>query len=178
LDIFRKRGLSSGDLFTSFAAIAFPVHVWAIINILYIFPAWLLRFSVWELAGAVSYPLVDTLLESCLLWIGLLILGFVLPKKWFADKFVALSAALVWLLAAWAVLVQFTYKSILELGLVQLILGLLLVIISFGLAYWLVQHYGRLDGWIKRLAQGLVVLTYFYLVFDLLGLAVVILRNL
>jgi hypothetical protein len=178
LDIYRNRKLSSRDLFLSFGAIAFPVHVWAIINILYILPAWLLRFSIWELAGAIGYPLVDTLLESCLLWIGLIGLGTILPRKWLADKFVALSSALVWLLAIWAVLVQFIYKSILQWELEQSLLGVLLVAFSFCLVYWLVQRYGRLEGWINRLTQVLAVLTYFYVIFDLLGLVVVILRNL
>jgi hypothetical protein len=170
--------LSSGDLLLSFGAIAFPVHVWAIINILAIFPAWLLRLSIWELAGAISYPLVVALLESNILWIGLVVLSYLLPKNWLANKFVALSSVLVWLLAAWAVLVQFIYKSIMQWGLEQMLSGLLLVAFSFCLVYWLVQRYERLEGWIRRLAQGLAVLTYLYMLFDLLGLVVVIARNL
>ena len=154
------------------------MHVWAIINILAILPAWLLRSSVWELAGVISYPLVDCLLESCILWLGLVVLSYVLPKNWLADKFAALSSALVWLLSAWAILVQFNYERILQWGPEQMLPGVLLIACSFGLVYWLVQRYGRLEGWIKRLTQGLAVLTYCYVVFDLLGLAVVILRNL
>ena len=178
MGISKNRRLSSGDLSLAFVAIAFPVHVWAIINILNFLPSWLLRLSAWELAGVIGYPLVDALLESCLLWLVLVILGLVLPRKWLADKFVALSSALSWLLAAWVVLVQFIFGSILRWGPGQMIPGLLLVAFSFGLVYWLVKRYGRLEGWIKRIVQGLVVLTYFYLVFDLLGLVVVILRNL
>ena len=154
------------------------MHVWAIVNILYIFPAWLLRFSVWELAGVISYPLVDALLESCLLWLVLVGLGFLLPRKWLADKFVAISSALVWVMAGWAVLIQFFYKGMLLWGAGQMVAGLFLVLLSFGLVYWLVQRYGRLEGWIKGLAQRLAFLTYFYLIFDLLGLVIVILRNL
>ena len=176
--IFNSRRLSPADLALSFGAIAFPLHVWAIINILAILPAWLLRLSLWELAGVISYPLVDALLESAILWIVAVGLSFVLPRKWWADKFVALSSALAWLLAAWAVLAQFIYDRILLWGPGQIIPGLLLVVFSFGLVYWLVQRYGRLEGWIKGLAQRLVVLTYLYIVFDLLGLVVVILRNL
>jgi hypothetical protein len=178
LDIFKRRRLSSRDLFLSFGAIAFPVHVWAIINILYILPAWLLRFSIWELAGAIGYPLVDALLESSLLWIGLIVLGYILPRKWLADRFVALSSVLAWLLAAWAVLAHFIYKIIQQLGLEQVLPGLLLVAFSFCIVYWLVQRSGRLEHRIIKLTQGLEVLAYFYVIFDLLGLVVVILRNL
>jgi hypothetical protein len=178
LGIFKSRGLSPGDLSLSFAAIAFPVHVWAIINILAIFPAWLLRLSIWELAGAISYPLVVALLESSILWIGLVVLSNVLPRKWLAEKFVALSSVLVWLLAAWAVVIQFIFVTILQWEPQQMIPGLLLVAFSFCLVYWLVQRYERLEGWIRRLAQGLAVLAYLYILFDLLGLVVVIVRNL
>ncbi len=177
MGIFKSRRLPPGDLSLAFGAIAFPLHVWAIVNILVIFPAWLLRASLWELVGVVSYPLVDALLESCILWIGLVGLSYVLPKKWLANKFAALSSVLVWLLAAWAVLAQFTFDSILQWGPGQMLPALLLVVFSFGLVYWLVQRYGRLEGWIRRLTQGIAVLTYFYLTFDLLGLAVVIMRN-
>jgi hypothetical protein len=178
LGIFNNQKLSRQDLSLSFGAIAFPVHVWAIINILIILPAWILRLSTWELAGGISYPLVAALLESGVLWIGLVILGFILPKKWLAEKFVALSSILVWLLAAWAALVQYIFSSILQWGPEQMLPGLLLVIISFGVVYWLVRRSGRFEGWIKKLAQSLAVLTYIYMIFDLLGLVVVILRNL
>jgi hypothetical protein len=154
------------------------VHVWAIINILIVFPAWLLRLSIWELAGAIGYPLVEALLESTILWTGLVVVSFVLPKKWLAEKFVALSSVLVWLLALWAVLVQFIFVSIVQWGWQQLLPGLFLMVLSFGLVYWFVRRYGRLEGWIKMLVQGFAVLTYIYVIFDLLGLVVVILRNL
>jgi hypothetical protein len=170
--------VSPGDILLSFGAIAFPVHVWAIVNILFILPAWLLRLSIWELAGGISYPLVDALLESAVLWIGLLALSFVLPRKWLANKFVALSSVLVWLLCAWAALVQFNFSLILQWGIEQMLPVLLGVVFSFGLVYWLVQRYGRLEGWIKMLTQKLAVLTYIYMIFDILGVVVVILRNL
>jgi hypothetical protein len=178
LGIFKIQRASRADLSLAFVAIAFPLHVWAIINILDFLPAWLLRLSAWELTGVISYALVDALLESCVLWAVLVILSFILPRKWLADKFVALSCVLVWVLAAWAALVQFIFVSILQWGPAQLVPGLLLVLFSFGLVYWLVQRYGKFAGWIKQLAQGLVILTYFYMVFDLLGLVIVILRNL
>jgi hypothetical protein len=170
--------VSAGDLLLSLGAVAFPVHVWAIVNILFILPAWLLRLSIWELAGGISYALLDALLESCVLWVGLVLLSFVLPRKWLADKFAALSSVLVWLLCAWAALVQFNFSIILQWGIEQMLPVLLGVVFSFGLVYWLVQRYGRLEGWIKLLTQRLAVLSYIYVIFDVLGVVVVVLRNL
>lgn len=177
LGIFESRKLSGGDLSLSFGAIAFPVHVWAIINLLNIFPAWLLRLSIAELAGGIGYVLVDALIESGVLWLGLVILGLLLPRMWLANKFVALSSMLAWLLAAWAVLIQFNFSLILQWEPEQTLPGLLLVVFSFALIYWAIQRFDRVEGWIKRVAQGLAVVSYIYLIFDLLGLVVVILRN-
>ncbi len=178
MGISKTRRLPAGDLLLAFGAIAFPIHVWAIVNILIIFPAWFIRLSMWELAGAISYPLVTALLESGLLWLVLVGLSFVLPKKWLADKFAALSSLIVWLLSAWVMLAQFIFVHILQWDLEFKIGGLVLVVVSIGLAFWLVHHFGRLEGWIKKLAQNLAVLTYLYIFFDLLGLVVIILRNL
>ena len=55
---------------------------------------------------------------------------------------------------------------------------LMLVILSFGLGYWLIRRYGRVEGWVKTLTAKLSVLTFIYIVFDLLGLIIIVLRNL
>jgi hypothetical protein len=178
LGISKPHKLSFVDLSLSFGAIAFPIHVWAIVNTLVIIPAWLLRLSLWELAGAIGYPLVFALLETCVLWIGFVFLAYLLPGKWLANKFVALSSLLVWLMAIWAALLQFIFGRILLWGLVTVIFGSLLIVFSLGLGYWLVQRFARLESGIKRVTQRLSVLTFVYLLFDLLGLVVVVLRNL
>jgi len=173
----KVRRLAAGDLSLSFGAIALPLHVWAILNILAIVPAWLLRASLWELAGVISYPLVDALLESAILWIVLVGISFILPRRWLADRFVALSGIIVWILAAWAVLVQFIYGDLLQWSTGAILAGMLLVLVSLGLVYWLVHRSPRLEGWIKKGFQGLSVLTYVYMAFDVLGLVVIVLRN-
>jgi hypothetical protein len=178
LAISKRPRLTPTDLSLSFGAIAFPVHVWTIINILVIFPAWLLRLSLWELAGAISYPLVEALLESGLIWLVLVGASFVLPRKWLADKFVVLASALVWLLAAWAILAQFNLVRLLQWGPLQWVPGLIVVVLSFGLVIWLIHRFARVESTIKTIVQRLAVLTYIYIIFDVLGLLVIILRNL
>jgi hypothetical protein len=167
-----------GDLAPSFGAVAFPIHVWAIINLLNVFPAWLLRMSIGELAGGIGYTLTDALLESAILWGVLVLLGLLLPKKWLAERFVAFSSLLAWLLALWAAVVQFQFGTILQFESWQLALGMLVVVLTFVGGFWAVRHFTRLEDRIRRLVQGLAVVTYVYIVFDVLGLVAVILRNL
>jgi hypothetical protein len=177
LGISKKR-LSFSDLSQSFGAIAFPIHIWVIINILVIFPAWLLRLSLPELAGSISYALVAALLESSILWAMMVGLGFVLPRKWLADKFVVLSSALVWLLTVWAMLGHFHFSNILQWGPEKFAAALILVVFTLMLVYWLIRRFARLEGWIQKGVQGLIVVSYVYIFFDLVGLAIVIFRNL
>jgi hypothetical protein len=121
--------------------------------------------------------MVAALLESCVLWVFFVILSFILPKNWFAIKYASLSIFLGWLLAAWAMLIQFIYLDIIRWSMVQVSLGLIVVVISFGFAYWLIHRFRRLEHWIKILAQRLLVLTYLYLLIDLLGLIIILVRN-
>jgi hypothetical protein len=161
----------------SLGAIALPIHVWAIVNVLIVIPAWMLRASLGELAGAISYPLVDALLESCVVW-GLFIgISYALPRKWFSDHFVALSSALGWLLAGWAMAVQFTFLDIIVWDTWEMILGVLGIVVSLGLVYWLVRRFMGIQNVIKTVVQRLMVLTYFYMLFDLAGLVIIIVRN-
>jgi hypothetical protein len=178
LATYKNRKLSAGDLFLSFGAAAFPIHVWAIINLLMIFPAWMLRMTLWELAGAIGYPLSAALLESLLLWLVLVIIGYILPRKLFADRFAAQSALLAWLLSGLAMLLHYKFGIVLQWGTGQVILAALLVTAFTVLILWSVKRFGKLEGWIKIAAQRLALLSYIYVFFDLIGLVVVILRNL
>lgn len=176
--ISKTHKLTREDLFLSLGAIALPIHIWAIIHILQVFPAWLLRSSLWDLVGVISYPLVGALLESCIVWAGFILFGFILPKRWLADKFVALSSILAWVLAAWAVVVQFNFQHFLRWDRVGIGLGLLFIAFTLWIVSWLVRRFRRIEDLIKKIAQGIEVLGYFYIAFDLLGLAVILLRNL
>jgi hypothetical protein len=178
LGISKPPRLTGGDLFLSFGAIAFPIHVWAIVNVLEVFPAWLLRLSLWELAGALGYSLAFAFLESGILWAVFVAFAYILPRRWLADKFVASSSLLAWLLAAWAILAQFIFGRILLWGLWGAIGAAVLAVASLGLAAWLVRRFTRLEQGVKWVTQRLAVLTYLYIFFDLLGLVVILLRNL
>jgi hypothetical protein len=157
--------------------IAFPIHVWAILNLFNIIPAWLLKSSFWELCGAIGYTLAGALFESLIVWALFLILGILLPRSWFARKQAALSGSLAWVLAGWAILAQYKFSDMLQLDSSMQLAGLFLVILSCALVFWLVSHYGFIEQSLQQVAQRLEILTYLYVFFDMLGLVVVILRN-
>ena len=47
-----------------FAISMFVVHVWQIINMLQLVPAWRLRLDAWDLVGVIAYTQAFALLES------------------------------------------------------------------------------------------------------------------
>lgn len=178
LGIFKSQRLPPGDLWLSFGGIALVIHVWAITHILIKMPLWQLRMNIWELVGAISYTLVDALLESSIFWIGFVVLSYILPKKWLADKFAVLSSVLVWLLCFWAIYFQIEFNHVLEWGPKQILLGILLVVISCIDLYWLIHRIKSLEDGIKRFVRPLAILAYCYVLFDLLGLVIIVVRNL
>jgi hypothetical protein len=136
--------------------------------------------TIWELAGAISYPLVEALLESSILWAGFVGLSYILPKKWLADKFAIISSASAWLLCFWAILLQSEYvefEHVLEWGPKQFLFGFLLVIIAVIDLNLLIHRIKSLEDRIKRLTQAFAILAYCYVLFDILGLVIILVRN-
>ena len=89
------------DAFLIFAAVAFPIHVWAIIGALREVPAWILRLSVWDVIGVMSYTLVIALLETLLVTLGIELLTTLLPEQWRKKKRVAIASSIAFVASIW-----------------------------------------------------------------------------
>ena len=160
-----------------FAACAFPVHVWAIVNVLRELPAWLLRLSLWELIGVISYTLVFTLVESLLFLLTLVLPATILPARLYRDRLVATGTMIVALTSLWAVAAHYNSEAIRAWGLREFALwgGLYLVSIVAG---WLSVYLAkRLQRVLVAVADRLVVLTTVYLAVDIVALLIILVRN-
>jgi hypothetical protein len=71
------------------------------------------------LIGAVAYPQVFALFESIATFLPLLFLSVIFPPAWFRDKYVALSAGLVFLAFPWFLLAYLFDLTIRAWGLQQ-----------------------------------------------------------
>jgi hypothetical protein len=160
-----------------FGVCAFPVHVWAIVNLLRELPAWLLRLSIWELIGVISYVLVFALVESVAFLVALLVLAALLPAKLLRDRFVAVGTMLVVITTAWAIAAHYNADAIRLWGLRQFALWGALYLVSVLVGWALVYRFKRLQGIVVAVAERLVVLSAAYVVLDLLGVGIVVLRN-
>ena len=156
----------------------FAVHVWSILNFLYIVPALLVRMEMGEVLGVAAYILAFALLESLLVWCTMLALAFVLPRRWLLEKIVLRGAILVLVSAVWMIPVHYSmviipafFSSPLKTQVYWfLVLG------SYLLAVWdlpaLADRHLRLEAGVRAFVDRLGPLAWFYLLADLAGLLV------
>lgn len=129
--------------------------------------------NVGELIGEIGYTMTFALGESLLLAFPLVIIGIFLSRKWREKHLVPVATIAILLLALAALLLQFFEKL---WNFEKLIAGVWLgATISLGLLSVRFEGFGRqIDLTLERM----MVLIYFYLAIDFLGLFVVLVRNL
>lgn len=160
-----------------FASCVVPVHVWSILNLLREVPAWVLRLSSWELIGVIAYTQAFALLESVMILLILILLGAILPARFFRDRFVAQGSMLVLLTSGWTVAAHYNYETIRLWHAKEFLFWSALCLASVGAPYVLIHRRKRLKEFIYSFAERLTVLSSIYVSIDLLSAIVVVLRN-
>ena len=175
-----------------FLTVAFPIHLWTIILIFRDF-SWIAeRTNAWDAVGVAAYGLVFAFVESLFAFVIVVLFGFILPMQWEENKRIAFLSLLVFIVAFWAILGQLHF--LLGIGIPSaftsflisnghplrwLYAGLLAIVslMVIVLVYLFIRSdsvYKSIYNFIERLA----VLSAIYLVFDGIGLIIVIIRNL
>lgn len=175
--IFKKRLPSSQEAIYGFAAFAFPIHVWLIINVMREIPAWILRLNIWDLVGVVAYSQVLALLETTLVFLATVLLVGILPTAWFRRRFIASSGALAFIVAIWFVFLHYNGQIIEQrLPVPLLIWGVSLIFVLMG-SLIVIHRFRRVEAAIENLVKRLAVLSFIYLFLDFVSLILVIIRN-
>ena len=182
---------SKQGLWSLFLACAFPLHVWTIILAFRDFSWVTERTNSWDAMGVVSYGLIFAFVESIAVFLVAVLLGLLISKKWNEDRRITLMSLLVLITSLWAMInylffmlnVSVPGKTILFMaGLshplryiyaVGLVVTGLTVVIP---AYFVLRSEKFFKG-VQGLFERLSLLTLFYLVFDFVGLVIVIIRN-
>jgi hypothetical protein len=165
------------NLVLIFVACAFPVHLYALIIVLYALPSWVIRMTAWELVGALSYPLLAMLVESVIVTLFALAAVALAPRRWGLNKTIALGTLWLWIFSLWAVVVQINYPAITDGGLRLLLPWLALAALTFAAGLLLVWRFEKTTPAVITVLERLTVLVAAYLVFDLAGVLVVLIRN-
>jgi hypothetical protein len=179
-------------LWSLFVICAFPQHVWAFVLALRDVSWVAERTNAWDAVGVVSYGLVFALVESLILFGVMVLLGYLVSGSWDADRRVSLLAVLVLIASLWAMLEQLYF--LIGTGQPHWLLHLLIasghplryffalvvavVVLSVVVPAFLVIRSQRAAQAIWGLIDRLSVLMVFYLLFDAVGIIIVLVRNL
>lgn len=136
---------------------------------------WSLYFNVTNILGLFAYEMAGAFLESLLLIIFLLMIGFILPRKLFLDKFVYRGTSLVI-----SVLVTLMYyytqtpvgdalKNMNRLGVFFVFIFAFIV---------LGELFQVVDRSVKFIADSCIIFLYIYLPISFISILTIIFRNL
>lgn len=182
---------SKQGLWSLFLICAFPLHIWTIILAFRDFSWVTERTNSWDAIGVVSYGLIFAFIESVLVFLVAMLLSFLVSQKWSEDHRIALVGILVFITSLWA-MVSYLYFMLgwslpgaIILFLASLAhplrflyaVSLALVAITIGLPTYLILQSTKFSLNIKGFFERLSLLTQFYLFFDVIGLVIVIVRN-
>jgi len=146
------------------------------VNILVVLPSWALRLGLFELVGVASYPLVFALLESILVGLFIILLSLVLPRKVLGVDFVTQAAIFIFFLAILSGLMHFSVELISNFRMFTLGLILIIIIIASLFSY-LAGRSMKYRNAVRNLLSRVNVLSGIYIFIDLVGLSIILFRN-
>lgn len=138
-------------------------------------PAWLYYLEIWEIISIFAYTQAFALLESIVVLLAVLLAAVILPVL-FRGRFVAIGSILVLLTSVLTIFVQHQDNALRTLALVPLLfgLGILLVLV---LLLFLIYRQKRVQELVEAFAERVSALLYLYLPMSLIGLVIVVIRN-
>ena len=149
------------------------------------------RTNIWDAIGVASYGLVLAFIESLMFFAAITLFGLLVPTKWHENRRVALLSVLALVTTLWAIEGQayFIWGSYVPEQILRYIgssdhplrflyaAALALVVPTILIPVYLVLKSDRFLNLVQGLIERLSLLTMLYLFFDLLGLVVIIIRN-
>lgn len=179
-------------LWSLFLMCAFPLHIWTIILALRDF-SWISeRTNSSDAIGVVSYGLLFALFESISYFIVAAIVGFLISPKWEEKRRIALISVLAVILALWGMTSQlfFLWQIPISDTLVEFLIKTGRPLVSlYAIAFLIVSLTIIIPTWhilvsskaYKLILEGidrLSTLVVFYLVFDIVAIVTILIRNL
>jgi hypothetical protein len=187
---FKTQLYSKQELWSLFLMCSFPLHFWTLI-LAFRDLSWLIeRSNLWDAIGVASYGMIFAFVESVLVFLVAIILGFLISKHWHQQR-IALLSTLVLITALWSMACQL--HALLGMSYpiwflnflaqqehpvrVLYVIGLLLVSFTVLLPTYLILKSNKALRFVWELIERVALLATLYLLFDIVGLVIVIIRN-
>lgn len=175
------------EAFLVFSVLVFCIYSWTLYRFFYQLPSWLNYTNLNGLLFISAYVLSFALIESLAMLGFILLLSVILPLRLFRQRFVTQGSTVALALSLGAVLLQRQVSILYDLELWQLIAAPLLVLAGLAALILLAPLlYDRLTfrqkpllpRLLNELAERMTIFAYLYVPISLLGLLVVLFRNL
>jgi hypothetical protein len=188
---FIRRRYSRKGLWSLFLTCAFPLHFWTLI-LVFRDVSWLAeRTNAADAIGVASYGMIFAFVESVVVFIVVVLLGFLTPRQWESDRRIAFLGLLILITSVWGMIGQllFLWNIFLPTQAIQFLRGsshplrimyavcLMAVTPTVLLPVYTFLKSNKPTMFMQNLMERLALLASFYLFFDLLGLIIVISRN-
>ena len=173
----RNRFPSFTDIYAVFSVSVFLIYSWSLWGFFYRIPSLMLYLPLGEIMAVLAYMLAVALIESIVVTIGLVVLGFVLPGVLLREGFVY-KGFLVLLVSAVAVILL---QTVVRISLIQI--GDFYRTAAWSFAVLLILFFGmqksaRLKRGVMLIVDQLEIFTYLYVPLGVISFLVVIIRNL
>lgn len=177
---FRDRLPQRREILYVFGGVIFVIYSWAIRGFLYQLSSLRLYHTLGEIFGVFSYLMAFALIESIIIMSTLIVVGIILPGKWFREGF-AWKAFITTLVAGIAMILLNNYLFSLNntmpaMNVIYLSAGITFVLLIS--LIWIFQNNPQLQKFFLAVQERMQIFIYFYIPLGIIGLTVVVLRNL
>lgn len=182
---------SKQGLWLLFLMSVFPQHLWTLI-FAFRDMSWLIdRTNVWDAIGNMSYGMVYAFFESLAIFCVFALFGLFTPARWDVNRRVAFLTVLLLTASIWAMISQLLYlwniwlpfswlQFIANTGrpLVMLfLLSLAIVVPTVGIPVFVFIRSKKALSSMLDIMDRLSLLSTFYLFLDVIGLVIILIRN-
>lgn len=164
------------------AWVFFIVFTHAAYRFLWYVPSWLNYRTVYDIVILACYSAAFSLVESLVLMGFLIGLAVILPARLLKDRFIAQGVVIFWCLTLWSwVILNFMCPMIDRWSIAEFIaysvLGLLLITLSIVIISYVFYRFRRLENLVLAISRRMTIFLVPYMAIGLVGLIVVVIRN-
>ena len=133
--------------------------------------------NVWEMMSVSSYALMTSFVESLIVCLFFVVVGALLPYHYFREKFVSHIFMIIATSTIWAVAAQFHYVVVYNWAFVERLPWIIAFFVSLLIVYGLIQFSDRQANVVMGIVRRISVLSTIYIALGIIGLLVVVIRN-
>jgi hypothetical protein len=160
----------------------FITHFWSIINFLHEIPSFIQQQTIGEIVGVFSYVQTLVLIETLIVFVFIILITFLLPKRIILTKFLPQASLLVIITSLWVIPIHFhdqiIYKFSIDARRYLIFLSSLMVTYAVTIigTSILLHRNSNFEAGLLSFINKVVTASILYLSLDIVAIVVIILR--